>query len=199
VGRSQDILFGGTLRVCFPEALIGTPAIAVFHDPPELREYVDGGPLVPGLQAADLVGLLERDHAFPAWARTPAERLGSLGSALAQLGSLPPREFLDAAAPLILSARAAQACAGESFLQRYRRTPAYWARRVDRYLEELQRHVEEAPVIPDDVPGRDPQERLRAFQTELRLYGALLEAWPRIWEAALELNAAGAWGGVDIG
>ncbi len=189
MGRGEDILFALTLHLCVPGALIGRPAVALLHDPVEPRAWRDAR----GVQAFDFLMVLERGHLFPPWSRTPEERMRSLGGALEALGDLGTADFVDAVMPVVLRARAAQLGSAENLLPRHGRQPEYWAREVERYLDAMQEQVAAAPVAPADAPSID------AFRTQVRLYGALLQAWPEIWRAARELAADGPWGTAEPG
>ncbi len=199
MGRGQDLLFGQTLRVCMPDALVGRPAVAVLHDPVEQRTLPADRTLTPEVEASSLISVLERVARFPPWARSGEERLRSLGAGLEALGRLPAGEFVEAVLPGILRWRSSQLAAAESVLRRHRREPAYWAREVERHIESMQKYMVERPVLPTDAAaGLNPTEALAAFQLQLRLYGELLQAWPEIWRAAQELAEAGPPAGLEL-
>ena len=80
-----------------------------------------------------------------------------------------------------------------ALLREERRTPAFWARDLDRLADVLRERVEDPDrAIPFELLGRHDRAEARAVAVRrVREYGELLVHWPALWEAARSLRASG--------
>ncbi|MBI1357443.1 MAG: hypothetical protein GC160_24140 [Acidobacteria bacterium] len=189
IQRNSDGLLGRTLRQCFPDACRGYLDVAALHDPPHgrsqsLEEYWDQ---VRRLRFPDVLGSFIDAWAPPPGSLSPAQGLALLGERLREVGRLPQSAFrgllraqqLRKEAPRLAFDRTGEAS----------EMPEFYARLRQRQLEVLRQAVAcDSYLEPRDLPFDDP---LAETQAAIGRFGELLIAWPRIWQAALRLRAAG--------
>jgi hypothetical protein len=195
VERNEDGLFGAALGACDRSALFGHLPWTIAHEPEDVRPstfellFEQPGRIGVNDLIAGLVGssLPDIDH------ETPSSAVASLGRALLAWADLPEPDLFERASWL-LARRVAQRLARiAALLREERRTPAFWARDLDRLADVLRERVEEPDrAIPFELLARHGRAGARAVAVRrVREYGELLVHWPALWEAARSLRAGG--------
>ncbi len=186
VCRNEDGVFAFVLNRCNQESYFGYLPWALVHAPAGCREYCDG----VATRISEI--LIACGSTWNAPNTTCAEkRLGSLGSHLVDISSMPPdefREMIEFASWRRASARIAKA---ESLLNASAYCPSYWEEDVVKEIEAiLATVVKPAFALPSDLFGAERLEELLArTQKIVRQYGDLLCWWPAMMEKAKELSA----------
>jgi hypothetical protein len=195
VQRNGDGLFAVVLRRCFHDGFSGFLPWVVEHVPPTPREN-DLGALLASFGAVECNDLLCQ---LVAMSRVEADRddprvgLRALGVALERWGTLPLADFEEITRVQVLRARSLDLARQEEALRVYGRSPAYWARDVERAMAVIRAALPRAALAhPDDLGQAfgDPGGR-EVFQRLVRRYGELLQVWPEVIEAAKELREKG--------
>jgi DNA-binding transcriptional MerR regulator len=195
--HAEDFAYGAALWQSCPGALLGHTPWGVLHDPPSGKAILQPRDLAPGRRAAffEFAHLLRRLlFAVPQRALAPAEvRMRSLGRSLEEIGALADGDFRD----LVLTHAMGEVSGRILFLSEQLEeaddAPDSWRADVEHLIAQLTGALEEdiADVPLDLQTGRTPDEARVLMQRLLGGYGALLQAWPAMVQAALELRTDG--------
>ncbi len=194
VQRNSDGIFGHLLHKCVARSRsVFLPSILV-HAPEPPRSFAPGDlwNAASSLRLSDIVisAVLGKQTAD---VESTEARLIELGRHLEWLGSLSLEDFEE-------YIRTAQQFRNFGFitalhgqLQKYESSPEYWANDVRRMIELMsQASSREDYVLPVDLrDGRAPDATRRLSQSLVRKFGALLQAWPAMFHAAVRLRANG--------
>lgn len=195
--HAEDFAYGAALWQSCPDALLGHTPWGVLHDPPPGKPILQPRELAPGRRAAffEFAHLLRRLlFAVPHGAHCAAEvRMRSLGRSLEEIGALPSGDFRD-----LLLAHAMGEVSGRirflsEQLEEAEDAPDYWRADVEHLIAQLTGALEEETAdIPLDLQsGRSPGEARVLMQRLIGGYGALLQAWPAMVQATLDLREEG--------
>ncbi len=192
-GRNQDGAYAVALRTLLPDAYLGHLPAAVEHLPGEARRFgedADRAAMGTALLADVLIHALEL--APSGHGLYVDGRFHQVGAHLARLGGLPPRELTE----LLTVERAGRVAGQVGRLQAAadappEGAPEAWLADVERAIEHLRAVATEAErVLPVGWVKELGAEGAAARAGEvLRLHGRLLEAWPRVFEAAKQLRS----------
>jgi hypothetical protein len=195
--HAEDFAYGAALWQSCPEALLGHAPWAVLHDPPAGKAILQPREIAPGRRAAffEFAHLLRRLlFAEPQPPLAPAEaRMRALGRSLEETGALAPGDFRD----LLLTHAMIEGCGRIRFLteqlEEAEDAPDFWRTDVEHLIVQLTGALEEetADVPLDLQAGRTPGEARVLMQHLIGGYGVLLQAWPAMVQATLELRAEG--------
>jgi hypothetical protein len=195
--HAEDFAYGAALWQSCPDALLGHAPWGVLHDPPPGKAILQPREILPGRRAAffEFAHLLRRLlFALPRRALASAEvRMCSLGRSLEDIGALATTDFRD----LILTHAMSEVSGRIRFLterlEEADDAPDYWRADVEHLIAQLTGALEEetADVPLDLQTGRSADEARGLMQRLIGGYGALLQAWPAMVQATLELRAAG--------
>ena len=192
--RNSDGLFGHTLRLCMPGALIGHLPVACAHLPPERREFPEGAASqVAAPRLADLLILLIRRYA-PVADWTASRTLQALGETLAALARLDTGEFQALAREAWAAEMSRHVAELERLLAAFEGQPDFWAQDVADRIEAVGRAVTSEEVFaPSDLegPAGSPFEAAVLAQRLIGRYGELLCWWPALVEAAKAVRSSG--------
>jgi hypothetical protein len=193
VGRNEDGLFARALIACHPDAFLGHVPLGIQHEPPIARSYQNGDRQHFSLRINDILGLLTEKIGADLRSFEPAQRMDDLGRRLESLGQRKPRDFREDVSAVLLSYLEQYAAYMEEILERNARTPRIWVDDVTAHLEAVQTYISGRSFgVPAELRGADgASEGAGLFQALVRRYGRLLRCWPRIREAAVELNLSG--------
>jgi hypothetical protein len=198
VFHAEDFSYGATLSRCCPQGFSAWLPHAVLHDPgpgkPLLHpdDFTPQNRVVVAEFAQFLRNILIRVP-LPEASRDRAERMVTLGRHLRMTGSLGERDFREFLLAETLEHEGMKLTFLENRLLTETVAPDFWRDDVQRIID----HVREALThddfdIPWDIKPLGDPPRLRALmRTLLRQHGELLENWPRIIAAALELAGDG--------
>jgi hypothetical protein len=195
VMRGQDLNFGRLLRLCFRQAFIGHLPLMLPHLPVDHRDSRQA--LFPPAEHPSLHFVVR--HALELFAdlgqsnQTASARLRLLGRRLQELARLPPSGLAEVLAGGMQRTMDRRLAALRVELEQADHQPAFWARDLAAYLDSRQPSEARAEgLLPSDLHRGRSADQTRALLAELlRQYGALLEAWPALFEAAVWLNLSG--------
>jgi acyl-CoA synthetase (AMP-forming)/AMP-acid ligase II/NADP-dependent 3-hydroxy acid dehydrogenase YdfG/acyl carrier protein len=195
VFRGADMVFGAMLLQMWPAGLLGHVPGALVHAPIEPRRFWPGE-VVRNATGWDSTQLLI--DALRAWTppatRDPAKRLEVLGAHLAELGRRPLVDFVAFVSGESKRESRLFAERLRTHLDEHAGAPEYWQRDLERYATLLEGSLDRPERwVPLDVLVKvgDPERALATVQLVVARFGALLRAWPALFDAARELRARG--------
>ncbi|MCC6216428.1 MAG: hypothetical protein IT376_16320 [Polyangiaceae bacterium] len=183
-GRAPDATFAAVLRRMAPADLVAHLPRVHLHDPPERRAHADPLEVLACPSANELLPAVIAK--LPVSAPCATERLVELGGALrgvATDATLP--WLLDAQIRAIATARVARLTEALEAAAAY---PGGAAFAED--VEDALHRVRETLARPRLAPRDHPRDALGAVAARWSSYGAILEAWPRIFSAAARRRGA---------
>ncbi len=192
VQRNSDGLFGRLLKRCFPRSAMGYLPEAALHDPIEARKQSldDWFEIKRSVRYPDYLIHLIAD--WPGAAATPESALGDLGKFLREAASQPQQDFEAIVRRRLLHTEAPRLNRDRS--RESREMPAFYAKLRLRQLDVVRHAIaRDEHLVPRDLTSRvDGPETARGLAREMvGKTGLLLEAWPAIREAAVQLKAQG--------
>jgi hypothetical protein len=191
-GRNSDGSFGVALRAISPERYIGHLPVGIIHRGSDSKQFAMNAIWKDAsrIRTSDIVIAIYRSTSPPPGMIDPEGRYYSMGKLFVDIAQCSPNVF----------ARWLQECINEIYhlrmsrylqlLEIFGNLPGYWAHDVTRSLARLQRAVSTDVVISEDYlsAGRDA-ESIKQTQAALLAYGSLLQAWPALRKAAVNLRA----------
>lgn len=187
VQRNSDGLLGRTLQQCFRGAAKGYLNVAALHDPPPGRcqSLDDWWRQMQRVRFSELLGaLLEAPGALD---EDPREALRQVGAHLRRAASAPQPEFRGRMLARLLHREAPRLTRDRS--DEASQMPAFYADLRRRQMEVMREAFADDEYLEcRDLPGDRP---LALAQDVIARFGELLMVWPRIWDAAARLQAAG--------
>jgi hypothetical protein len=203
VQRNADGLFAVILRAAWRGATIGHLPWVVAHAPAGPRSspfdgfFADLG----RTPSVDLLCLLVSSCRLEADPTDPARSLRVLGEMLERWGRLPLADFEEIVRVQAVCARSQDLAMLEAALDRHGRAPAFWARDVERAAAALRAALPRRGLgHPAELMERFGDEAGRAvFQRLVQSFGQLLQVWPELFAAAVDLRRRGVRPGVVVG
>jgi hypothetical protein len=192
--RGQDFLFAAIARVAFPEAWFGLLPHAVGHRRPSSPGPALHANMVRPATFSFISPLVLALQGAEATTSDPAAALRHLGRGLEFMASEPPAAFAERLREARYAGCMAEIRRLDDLLARYRRTPLYWAREVDRCLRwwwqalrsgSCMASTELAPTAGGESAALARVQRLAL------LFGRLLASWPDVIEATRRVSARG--------
>ena len=190
--RNEDGAFGAMLRTCAPESFIAFLPWAVEHLPPDARsadmDHVVRS--VSRVHANSIIRDLAIGHEPTPGISDPATRLSAFGRYLTALGTMPPVDFDAFVRYQIMIAVGRRMEALTHAVEQYGSQPKSWASDCATVMAEAFRALSEDAIVACDVPGPTTHDRQRAFQRLLHRFGRLIDAWPKLLDAAKDRRVA---------
>lgn len=195
LGRSEDLSFAFLVRYLYPNNAIAHLPCMVQHDLGPPRPFTDEDFDKVGVDFGTLTRLVINHLLRTTIPPGSPSGLALLGRRLQLLSKQKPRDWQAFTHGLYLRYSGELIQQLEQLLELHERRPAYWAQDVEEYIALLR---ENAVASPQTVPPAVPQEFAGVLSPDeaatehcrfLRSYGELLEHWPAIWDAAVQLNA----------
>ena len=195
--HAEDFIFGATLWRCCPDALLAHLPCAIEHTPALVKPI-----LVPSDFTADrravvfeFAHVMRRfilQHPLAAHASASA-RMQTLGRALAEIGAHPPADFRDFLRMQTLELASEHLDFLERQLREKPDAPDFWRDDVQALIDHARESIAHDDFdIPFDLKSDRPAEESRALmQTLIGRFGALLQEWPAMVEAARTLREEG--------
>jgi hypothetical protein len=178
IGRGIDLLFGRVTGVCRPGAMFAHLPFALAHDRPTAQRDAAGGASSMLFVLSSLLACMQTTS------DDPAERMLELGGGFTNASRLPLPALVELVHRIECTGRRLR---HQRFVGELRACPgasAAWRHEMEARIVELARVPEHAmPPRELDACAR-PEARWECLQRVLRLWGALLVAWPRIVAAA---------------
>jgi len=192
VERNSDGIFGLTVHRCVKGSHVAFLPWVLCHAP-ELRAF-DGNEAwteAEGVKIADILMACILSHDTAGAHDGDAARLQRLGKYLRDLGSLTIEDFEAFVSTAQQLRNVAATTLLETRLREHGASPAFWADDVRRTIDALRQTVTRRDyLVPRDLrDGRDANSARRLAQELVLKFGALLEAWPTLVEAARRLHA----------
>ena len=195
--HAEDFTFGATAWQCCPRSVLGHLPFAILHEPGPGKTILLPGDLNRERRAvvfefAHVIRRVILDYQ-PAEHAGASERMIALGRHLADLAGMPARDFTHRLRELTLEHESEKIDWMVEELEKDTESPDFWRQDVEAYLD----HAREALAFEDfDIPfdlkgARTPEENRALMQEMFARYGALLQQWPAMRDAARGLNDAG--------
>ena len=195
--HAEDFTFGATAWQCCPRSLAGHLPFAILHEPGPGKTILLPGDLNRERRAvvfefAHMIRRVILDYQ-PAEHAGACERTVALGRHLADLAAMPARDFTHRLRELTLEHESEKIDWLVEELEKDTDSPDFWRRDVEAYLD----HAREAMAFEDfDIPfdlkgARTSAENRMLMQEMFARYGALLQQWPAMVDAARGLSEAG--------
>jgi hypothetical protein len=195
--HAEDFIYGATLWRCCSNAVLGHLPVAIAHEPAPgkpilLPSQLDGERRAVVFEFAHLVRRLIL-HFSPARHAGTRSRMEAMGRALAEVGRLPRADFREFLRMQTLEHESERLDFLERQLRERPDAPSFWRDDVQALIE----HTREALGFDDfDIPldlkpGRTPDESRVLMQSLIGSFGALLQEWPAMVEAAQALRDEG--------
>jgi len=183
-GRNEDGVFGAMLSMAAPETLFGHLPVGIFHDSPRPSARDAAARLsARETRLADLIVPLAASVSGQAGA--PDAWLHEVGVVLSDLGRRPD-DALAVIVEDVIRAHRTRELAHVDGLCRSRAWPAYYQAALESYRDALSAGLERpAFFLPIEFHHDGPLSiGYQALGRTLAAFGALLRAWPALWEAA---------------
>ena len=190
--RTQDALFGSTLRACFPRGYIGHLPWAVLHSPPE-RRAVKAPPAGTSVNTFDIVVVCISSLIQSQEATDGPVRMRAFGKHLIEVGTLPQVEFEEFIRLRLWRQQSTIISQLEATVDHYGRRPAHWAADIDRHMHCLRQSLLGTDyIVPRDltIDGSAAGALCKARRL-VHLFGRTLEYWPDIVATAKALKMKG--------
>ena len=195
--HAEDFIFGATLWRCCPDAVLGHLPHAIEHTPPPGKPILLPSELTAKKRAVvfEFAHLMRRfilQHQ-PAPHAAAEARMRTLGHALAEIGALPSTDFRDFLRMQTLEHESERLDYLERRMREESGAPDYWRDDVQALID----HARESLGHDDfDIPldlktGRTPDENRTLMQALTARFGALLQEWPVMCDAARALREEG--------
>jgi hypothetical protein len=193
--RAEEAVFITLLRMCFTADYSGFLPWALCHAPPEKRAFAreevwrDAG----WLGMNDILAVLVASCSLMSHCSDPTDRLKAVGKYLANFEAMPLNDFEEIVRILLWRVRSRYLRELEERLERYASEPSYWAADIRKSIQVLHSSLaSESFGIPRELVDHYGLEPARAeFKRLVSRFGQLLETWPAIVDAALELSLSG--------
>jgi hypothetical protein len=194
VQRNADGIFGLVLQKCVEDSRTAFLPSVLLHAPPSPRLFEPDQAWTDArtMRMADVVIACIFGHEANRAGGTDATRLIELGRFLRELGSLKLRDFEAHVLMLQQYRTMAFITALQSQLQIHA-GPDFWAKDVKRMVQQMLQGTSAGDMsVPRDMwHERDVDGVRRLVQELITRFGALLEAWPAMVDAARRLRANG--------
>jgi len=195
--HAEDTLFAAATWLCCSRSVSGHLPYALHHDSGQGKTIHHPDELSPERRAtvfefATIVRAI-LFHCRPPEHADAAERIRTLGRNVSAYAAQPARDFLEALRLTVQQMEADKLAYLEDRLREEEDAPDYWRSDLEKFIL----HTREAMTYGDfDIPfdlktQRSDEENRRFMQALLMSYGALLEDWPAMVQAARELRESG--------
>ena len=195
--HAEDFIFGATLWRCCPDALLAHLPHAIEHTPALVKPILVPSDFTAGRRAvvfefAHLMRRIILQHPLAAHASASA-RMQTLGRALAEIGAHPPADFRDFLRMQTLELASEHLDFLERQLREKPDAPDFWRDDVQALIDHARESIAHDNFdIPFDLKSDRSLEESRALmQTLIARFGALLQEWPAMVEAARPLLEEG--------
>jgi hypothetical protein len=190
--RAEDSAFGALVRMCVQQSYTAFLPLSVEHRPPAGRtmnfDQVIGS--VGRVGANEIIRDLALTHDPLPGVTDSARRLRAFGEYLSSLGAMTPAEFDAFIRFRIVTILGRRLDAFGRTVDMYGGQPEPWAKDCAEAAAEGMRALTDAPIVVADVPAKDAENSLRRFQRMVERFGQLLDVWPALLHAAVDLRAA---------
>lgn len=188
--RNEDAIFGLLVHLCFKHAVKGYLPWALLHDPPFRSPVEDPSRALnigfPGANAI-VEAILWSLNVWPL-NDNPSHNLKTLGQYLTDLSCLPIHHFKSEVRKIYQRIIQNRINYLQHFLFEHAQAPEHWQHDMKQLIKNFQLLLYNEDVgVPADIEG-DSQKRLATFQELIKEFGNLLQYWPAIWGAAVDIQ-----------
>ena len=175
--RNPDGLCAVLTRLIYPDSLTAYLDFGLYHAPPEprLADHFNLTGYRPAL--SELIMALSIFKRPAKAIMDPAERFNALGSALGSIATLTNADFVELVHMIWSRRLSAYVENLKSLLEHYSRSPTAWALDVDEHIDAVNAVLREPSALFGPSGCGLSIERVKHH---IRLYGALLAAWPEM-------------------
>ena len=192
VGRNEDGVFGAMLGFVDPAAAFAHLPVGVRHDSGRPSAYGDDRlRSARETRVSELLAAVTRSRASVTAPVEAAERLRFLGRGIRELGALAPADFAAFVADVVLGGRCQQITRLEADLATMPTCPDYYRAAFDEYRQAFRASAtDRAFLLPVEFrDGGAIDDGFARLQSYVGRFGALIEAWPEMWNGARALRA----------
>jgi hypothetical protein len=186
--RSQDILFGYTLHICYEDKNVAFLPHTLPHLPMDTRSYSPNLWEFTGKNFCEMMISLENTLPKNISSTSGKERMQQLGKHLMDLASLSVTDFIQVVSVQRLKEISWRITSLEKLLKVYSDGPEYWKSDVRTQIMFLQKSLQgKQYFIPYDIKDkRTSSESVNLMSQLVYRYGELLYWWPTILEVRRE-------------
>jgi hypothetical protein len=193
--RGTDGIFAATLCRCYQSGYLGDIPRAILHLPVPPRLYGQDQIIesANGITMHSLITACLLSRQFWPGMSDGAERMGTMGRHLIELGSMKLADFEEFARVTLCREQSNMIANLEKDLMDYEDPPDYWVNDLKNYLATVQSSLSKNEfVVPRDLRSHRRLEQARDLSRKLVLkFGKLLCEWPNMIETARRLRARG--------
>jgi hypothetical protein len=191
VNNIESVVFGITLLNCFEPVYLGHLPLLLANISSGSRHFSpDGSMSHDQQQCRDLIHNLIESVEFKPGHSSGRERMQATGEQLMEKASMPLQDFIEFARVQRWRHLSRQIVTLEHLLQAYERTPDFWAKDVERYIDVLHATLkDESYGLPPDNHDHDIGGSYRRAQHLVFNFGQMLYWWPEIVDVAKSLRA----------
>jgi hypothetical protein len=189
--RGEDTAFEQLLRVASPDGLVAHVPRLVLHLCAVNKQR-------SGFQAKSavdfffscIVWMMAQLLPQRPYERCAEKRFSAAGQFFIEIGSLPEIEFSKFLQRMYWTWVASKITEAERALELYQGKPDFWAKDLIAYIAECRACMsdDDAPIASDVIAAFGADAALRKQQQLVRQFGELVEVWPRLRAAALDLK-----------
>jgi hypothetical protein len=196
VGRGTDHLWGTLVSACHPGEYFAHLPLLLCHDPRETRRFWSGEIVrsMSGIETAYVLSALVRAWDPPPDGRpTSADRMAALGAFLESTATATAAAFSRRIVDTIAIEWTSTVRGLDARLATHGATAPWWRDDVTRATSLFQQSLDRKDfACPLDLRIRhDAASGLAALQRITRMFGRLLQVWPRVWHASARLAVSG--------
>lgn len=195
VHRNEDGLFGNVLAACEPTAIFGHLPWTLVHEPEDrrVRPFDHVFEQIGRVGVNDFVAGLVSSSRNVIDVRSPALAFESLGRSLLAWCEIPERDLFERIWWMLARTIAQRLARMDLLLRSSARSPAFWARDLERLADVGRERVEDPErAVPFEwAELRDRREARARTVRHVSEYGQLLVAWPALLGAARTLAESG--------
>jgi hypothetical protein len=192
--RAEDAAFGAILRMCAPQSYVAFLPWSVEHAPPPGRgaSFDEVIRAVGRVGANEIIRDLALGHDVLPGVTDASRRLRTFGQYLSSLSTMVASDFDAFARFHIMTILGRRIEAFTRAIDVHGGQPEAWAKDCAEAAAAGMRAVTDTPLVVADVPAADPEDSFRRFQRMVGRFGRLLDAWPALLNAAIDLRAGDA-------
>ena len=192
VGRSEDTVFGAMLGFIDAAALFAHLPYGIVHDSDRPSTYQSNDRLLSARQTrvSEFLLAMMAVIAPATFSTSAADRLKHLGRGLMDIGEQDVDEFANLVRETALMLRCRPLAQLDSAMAVDSRWPDHWRSAIGEYAEAFRAHAA-SPEFFVPIEFREASSvdaAFRRMQAFVRDFGALIQAWPEIWQEASQLT-----------
>jgi hypothetical protein len=193
VQQGQDSVFTALLHSCF-DSYVGFLPFMARHVRPERRvPSTEVAKKRTYLRSGDLIWMMIYNLSRELTATTSEARLAELGKLIVERASAPPAKFQEMVRGMVIIRSVRHLSEFDQLLQTHQEQPEYWASDLKSYRAWIRKTIPDPELdVTDDLLDAVGTTQARILIQEMALkFGQLLQIWPALHRAAIDLHAQG--------